>query len=39
MLLRPLAVVTLIVVAALLGGCDRCGNFDLSACRSASPVK
>jgi hypothetical protein len=29
---RTLAALALIAVAALLGGCDRCGKWDFSVC-------
>lgn len=32
MTVKTLAALTLIAVAAFLGGCDKCGKWDFSAC-------
>lgn len=37
MFVRPLAVLLLFATAALVGGCDRCGNWDFSVCQKVEP--
>lgn len=37
MRLRPLVVLLLLATTSLIGGCDRCGNWDFSACQKVEP--
>lgn len=37
MRLRPLAALLLLASAALLTGCDRCGDWNFSACQKIQP--